>query len=132
MANDDLLDELWGYVTNALKVFCDNCIFCTKQEISDLEMEVWEGYDDSFVNEQSTDSAHTLFVEEDRKSWIECNLDVLYQMNEEDRYNEMAHEVAHAIEFHLFGITNHDKRWEDIHKCMGGNGLRGHTLFIDK
>lgn len=132
MTNEELLDELHDLAQMALDVFCENCMVCTIRDLKSFDMEIWEGYDNSFADGQKTDAAHTLFVEEERKSWVECNLDIFRQMNSKERYNEIAHEVAHAIEFHLFGETDHDgERWKSIHKCMGGNGLPGHTLFLD-
>ena len=132
MDDEELLDNLHAHTMKALDMFCANCMVCTLEKLADLDVEIWEGHSFSFIGEYDRDVAHTIFNEETHKSWIECNLSVLRLLSDEQRYNEMAHEMAHAIEFHLFGTSDHGERWASTHKLMGGNGLPGCVLPLDK
>ena len=47
----------------------------------------------------------------------------------EQQYNTISHEFAHAYELILTGgETSHGARWQSIHRAMGGNAERCHTV----
>ena len=46
----------------------------------------------------------------------------------EERFDTVAHELAHLLDYELRGRSGHDRTWRAIHHSMGGNGKRCHNL----
>lgn len=63
-------------------------------------------------------------------------IEICYQYalvaTEEEIYNTVAHELAHAYELILTGKTDHGILWQKIHTSMGGTAERCHTVDVQR
>lgn len=118
------LQDLETLSRSALERYLNVCSDFMHYELENFDFQVVEN------KRLRTTSARCLFEDATSKLFLEFNLKLLHNRSKKEKYDTAAHEVAHAIEFHVFGMTNHSNRWKSIHKSMGGNGLSHHN-FLD-
>lgn len=53
---------------------------------------------------------------------------LMARQDETGRYNTASHEFAHAVELIHTGSSDHGILWKRIHRAMGGNSKRCHTI----
>ncbi len=51
---------------------------------------------------------------------------------EEDIYDTVSHELAHAYQLILIRDTDHGPQWKRIHAAMGGTGERCHVAIVQR
>lgn len=57
-----------------------------------------------------------------KEAFIELHGGIWADLTEEERFNTIAHETAHAIEFRRYNKSDHGSRWQFICKALGGSG----------
>ena len=114
---DALLDKLFNYASISLSKYISNCSIIEQTILKGSLIYLEEG------KNLKNKTALCCFTKNTNKCIIKCNLHTLINIQNEYRYDVISHEVAHAIEFLMFGESNHSNRWSQIHKSIGGSGL---------
>lgn len=69
------------------------------------------------------------FYRATRECIVELNELLFQSINDEERYDILSHEIAHAICFH-YGIgAKHDFGWQSVHRKLGGTSEHCHQHF---
>lgn len=63
---------------------------------------------------------------------VDINYDYASRATEEQVYNTVAHELAHAYHILLTQSTDHGGHWQRIHIAMGGTAERCHKVEVQK
>lgn len=119
-----LLKELEQLSCIALEQYRKVCSDFMDYELDEIKFQVVSN------NRLRTKAGRCLFVEKTKDIFIEFNLKLLSDKSYSDKYETVSHEISHAIEFFVFGMSDHSNRWRGIHKSIGGSGLSGHN-FLD-
>jgi len=61
---------------------------------------------------------------------LELSPHVLFRMTEEEQFQTVSHELAHLLDFSIRNKSAHDDFWQNIHKLMGGDAKRCHTISM--
>ncbi|ALY07202.1 SprT-like family protein [Vibrio phage vB_VmeM-32] len=63
------------------------------------------------------------------KYYVDFNLDTATIKGNWDRFqNTVSHEIAHYIDFNIRGKSGHDSFWKKLHRFLGGDGSRTHSM----
>lgn len=70
-----------------------------------------------------------------RANWITntvtMNMDAV-RLHPEQTDDTLSHELAHLVAYHVFKDTGHGLMWRAVHRALGGNGTRCHTMKLPK
>ena len=58
---------------------------------------------------------------------IEWNSTLFSRMTEDEQFNTVSHEFAHAVEYCVRLKSDHDYFWQSIHRACGGTAARTHN-----
>lgn len=58
---------------------------------------------------------------------IEWNSTLFSRMTEDQQFNTVSHEFAHAVEYCVRLKSDHDYFWQSIHRACGGTATRTHN-----
>lgn len=53
-------------------------------------------------------------------------------INDDEKFNVVAHEFAHIVDLYIRGHSNHDVQWVKLHQAMGGSGATRHSYQVKR
>lgn len=53
-------------------------------------------------------------------------------INDEEKFNVVAHEFAHIVDFYIRGKSDHGIQWMNLHRAMGGTGATTHSYQVKR